>query len=131
MTTNRYPGICTACGTAVDAHAGVLDGRTVYCSEPISGAGEYQIDGETVLVRTYACDRYRRREAREMVAARRAPRPEVTAEQRERAAHWAAKEAEWAAQGMRSCGRCGGAGGSQAWPGYVCYGCQGKGCIPA
>lgn len=69
--------------------------------------------------------------AEEVAARGAAEEARSAADQAERAAHWAAKEAEWAAQGMRSCGRCGGAGGSQAWPGYVCYGCQGKGCVPA
>ena len=69
---------------------------------------------------------------KEVVAAEERDRAQRQAtESRERAQYWAAKEAEWAAQGMRSCGRCGGAGGSQAWPGYVCYGCQGRGCVPA
>ena len=69
---------------------------------------------------------------KEAVAAEESDRVQrQAAEQAERAQHWAAREAEWAAQGMRTCGRCGGAGGSQAWPGYVCYGCQGRGCVPA
>lgn len=33
--------------------------------------------------------------------------------------------------GHKACGRCGGYGGSDQWPGFVCFGCDGRGTVEA
>jgi len=38
----------------------------------------------------------------------------------------AEEDARWAQQGLVRCDRCGGAGGHNSWPGWVCYGCDGR-----
>jgi hypothetical protein len=41
-----------------------------------------------------------------------------------------AEDAAWAARGMTRCDRCGGAGGAAHWPGFTCYDCDGRRCVP-
>lgn len=41
----------------------------------------------------------------------------------------AARDAEWARQGLVRCDRCGGVGGASHWPGFTCFDCDGRGCV--
>lgn len=52
---------------------------------------------------------------------------------REVAAESAAREADLRSKGLRTCPRCGGAGGADKWAhtGRVCFECNGKGHVPA
>jgi len=133
---NRYAGTCAGCYIPVDAGEGIYEGGSLWCSTPDRRPGWEEVDGETVTVQIMACGPGRLIEARRQLAAIRSRRemianpPEKTPEEREREAQWVAQVSEWNAQGMRPCGRCGGAGGAQKWPGWTCYGCEGRRCVP-
>jgi DnaJ-class molecular chaperone len=119
MSANRYPGTCATCHTRVPAGQGYYDGN-LWCAEPV------RYDGTMTMCPTAAgwqeaSDRKDAERRATQVA------PEPTAEEIAQREFYAARRVAWAAEGKRECGRCGGNGGSQAWPGYVCYGCEGRG----
>lgn len=135
MSANRYPGTCSGCGVHVAAGDGVLDGRAVFCTQPL-GPTRYDIDGFAFIVDTVTCETGQRREANrkakaEAVRAAVVADPGVVAERAARQARDAEQDAKWAARGMTRCDRCGGEGGSQSWPGFSCYKCEGHGAVTA
>lgn len=48
----------------------------------------------------------------------------------EKRAAWNAEVARQEARGHKVCTRCGGAGGSHAWPGFTCFECEGRKFLP-
>lgn len=133
MSANRYAGRCADCGTQVDAGEGVYDNGTLRCG--IADANTmHDVNGEAVIVATYACPRYQAAEAQQVAQARAAraaykPSAEEIAAQAARHQQWAQEDAAWAARGLTRCRRCGGGGGNQAWPGFTCYDCAGVGAV--
>ena len=119
MSANRYAGSCATCHERVPAGRGHMTGRTLWCKEPV----EY--DGMTMCPTAANWQKVIDRKDAERRAAYVAPEP--TAEEIARREFYVTRREAWEAEGKRECGRCGGNGGSQAWPGYVCYGCEGRG----
>jgi DnaJ-class molecular chaperone len=119
MSANQYAGTCATCHERVAAGQGYYDGN-LWCAEPV----EY--DAFTTMCPTAArwqevIDRKNAQRRATQVA------PEPTPEEIARREFYIARREAWEAEGKRECGRCGGNGGSQAWPGFVCYGCDGRG----
>ena len=118
MSANRYAGTCATCHTRVPAGQGYYDGN-LWCAEPVRY--EMMTMCPTAARWQEASDRKDAERRATQVA------PEPTAEEIARRAQYAARAAVWEAEGKRECGRCGGNGGSHHWPGYTCYGCEGRG----
>lgn len=116
--TNRYAGACATCHTHVPAQQGYYDGN-LWCAEPV------RYDSMTMCPTAAKWQAAADKKAAEARAAYVAPEP--TADEIARRNQYAARAAAWEAEGKRECGRCGGNGGSRHWPGYTCYGCEGRG----
>lgn len=121
---NRYPGYCAGCSTYVYRGEGVYASGDLWCEEPtLSGSAHSCSKGHDRAERERAASFSMMRESAAERAAR-VPTPEEIERQEQRAE----QDRRWAAQGMTRCNRCGGAGGSNQWPGFTCYECGGAGC---
>lgn len=141
-TPNRYPDACQTCGVYVAAAAGFfMPGRGVQCPRhaamtPADAAADYAAAEQAKY------NEHRQRSAVYAVirhavglAANPAEADRMTAEGRARAAEHARVMAERyavaEANGGTVCTRCGGVGGSESWPGWTCYDCDGRGWVAA
>ena len=118
MSTNRYAGACATCHERVSAGQGYYDG-VLWCAEPV----RYEdITMCPTAARWQAVADTKAAEQRATYVA-----PEPTPEDVARREEDSARRESWEAEGKRECGRCGGNGGSHSWPGFTCYGCEGRG----
>ena len=124
LSSNRYTGICLCCGASVASQEGFYWTGNTICSQPgmvgdkmmCEAGSEREIERQTEM-------RLRRAEAP-------APLSQDELDRRNQRVQQMRREDEvWAKKGLRRCDRCGGAGGSEGWPGCACHECGGKGAI--
>lgn len=95
----------------------LIDGQGTIADTIDTHGGDPRTDGFAGGASYYAF-RYRLRDAIEVLTA--------VEREAERVRVEAARDEAWARQGLVRCDRCGGAGGSQSWPGFTCYDCDGR-----
>jgi hypothetical protein len=117
---NRYKGYCV-CGTFVLAGEGFYNGQT-FCTKP------GHVGDSAGLCERLAAIEIQKAANPKPVARRELTDAEIKKAQA-RQAEFARQDAEWSMRGLCRCDRCGGAGGSEAWPVWACYDCGGKGAV--
>jgi hypothetical protein len=110
-------------GVTVDNLAAVMVAEHMTVQDQIDMHGtDPRWDGTVGSNNSFYAFRYRVRDAMAIITA--------DADKAAHAAHEAQRDAAWAAKGEHRCERCGGQGGSKAWPGFTCYDCGGRGSMP-